>query len=255
MSWCDRLASVPTVGFRLTNHFAPIDVLLDSLSPILDRVPEDQTKNVAVEQSTTNFSSTFVLNDGFKYSATEAQISVAFQHRMRYRHTSGGSPVMEMLSKPMPFTSLLPEVSKRLVEATLLLPKASERQVTRVGFVSTTPIGEEDLPPGIKRMIDYIGRPWKGMFDAYNLNLTMQLNKTAEILDRCTHALVKHEDKDQLLTLQFDWQRRFNTGWAVTHSNLVRILGDAEKDALKYFEDLAEGSRFDEVLLRETVGA
>lgn len=82
MSWCDKLASVPTVGFRLTNHFAPIDVILNLLSPILDRVPEDQTKNVAVEQSTTHFSTSFVLNDGFKYAVSEAQISVAFQHRM-----------------------------------------------------------------------------------------------------------------------------------------------------------------------------
>ena len=166
MSWCDRLASTPTAGFKLSNHFAPTDVLLGSLAPIFDRIPEEQTKNVTVEPSSTNFSISFVTNDGFRYSANESVVSVAFVHRVHYRPTSGGPPVMEMLSKPMPFTKLLPDVSKKLVEGTLLLPKATERQVMRVGIVSTTPIAAEDLPPGIKRMIEYVGRPWKGMFDA-----------------------------------------------------------------------------------------
>jgi hypothetical protein len=57
----------------------------------------------------TNFSISFITHDGFKYSATEAIVSVAFNHRLRYRATSAGPPVMEMLSKPMPFTKLLPD--------------------------------------------------------------------------------------------------------------------------------------------------
>jgi hypothetical protein len=246
---------MPTVGLTLTNHFAPIDVLLGSLTPILDRVPEDQTKNISIEQPSTNFSIAFILNDGFRYAANEKQASVAAQHRVRYRQTSGGPPRMEMLSKPLPFTALLPVVSSKLVEMTLLLPKASERQVKRVGVVSSTPIAEEDMPPGIKRMIDYLGRPWNGKFEGFSINLTMQLGQSGEISDRCTHLITMPEDKDQLITLNFDWQRTFETGWQVTQSNLERLMREAERDALKYFEELAEGSRFDEVLLRETVGA
>ena len=81
----------------------------------------------------------------------------------------------------------------------------------------------------------------------------MQLTSTAEVTERCSHMIVQPEEKDQLLTLQFDWQRLFSKGWTVTKSNLERVLNEAERDALRYFEDLAEGSRFDEVLLRETV--
>jgi hypothetical protein len=36
-SWCDKLASTPTVGFTLTPHYAPFDTVLNRLSPILDR--------------------------------------------------------------------------------------------------------------------------------------------------------------------------------------------------------------------------
>jgi len=58
------------------------------------------------------------------------------------------------------------------------------------------------------------------------------------------------EDKDErLLTIQFDWQRNFVSPLQVRKADLERIVDNAQKDSLKYFEDLAEGSRFDEVLL------
>ncbi|MGO9049121.1 MAG: hypothetical protein ACLP19_03295 [Xanthobacteraceae bacterium] len=254
MSWCDRLASTPAVGFKLTSHFAPIDFLLEALAPIIDRQPEEHAKQITFEQSNTNFSAAFILNDGFRYAATEAQVAVTFNHRARFRPQSGGPPTMEMLSTPTPFTALLPIVSERLIEATLLLPKIAERKVFRVGIVSTTPIADEDLPPGIRRMIEYVGRPWKGKFDAYNISLLMRLAEGEEVTERCTHTIQRPEERDQLMTLQFDWQRTFKNGWTPNKSNLERLLAEAQRDALKYFEDIAEGNRFDEELLRETVG-
>jgi hypothetical protein len=58
-----------------------------------------------------------------------------------------------------------------------------------------------------------------------------------------------------LLTVQFDWQRTFGTEWQATRSNLERVLEDALKDSIDYFEQLAEGNRFDEVLISEAANA
>jgi hypothetical protein len=159
---------------------------------------------------------------------------------------------MEMLSKPMPYTTLLPAVFNKLVEVTLLMPEASNRTINRVGIISTTPISEGDIPPGIKRMLEYIGRPWRGKFESFNLNLNMVISDAGETKERCIHGIIKSEDDEQLMTLRFDWQRVFKTAWPITKANCERIINDAQKDSLKYFEDLAEGSRFDEVLLRES---
>ena len=161
---------------------------------------------------------------------------------------------MEMLSKPMPYTQLLPTVCERLTEVTLLMPDANKRTINRVGIMSTTPIAEEDVPPGIKRLLEYIGRPWKGRFENYNINLNMVISESTGAKVRCAHNIIKPEESDQLMTLQFDWQRIFDTPWAVSKANCQRITEGAQKDALKYFEELAEGSRFDEELLRETAG-
>jgi len=89
MSWCDKLASTPTIGFRLTTHFAPIETILDALSPILDAFGEGDAKNVTLDQSQTFFSTGFTTNEGFRYSADENKISVAFNHRVRFKPVSG----------------------------------------------------------------------------------------------------------------------------------------------------------------------
>lgn len=253
MSWCDKLASTPTVGFRLSTHFAPIEIILDAWAPILDRASEDDAKNTTVEQPQTFYGIGVITREGFKYSADESKISVAFQHRTKVRATSGGPPRMEMLSTPMPFTALMPVVEARLIEATLLLPKAKDRSVQRVGVISTTAIAEEDLPPGIKRFVSYVGRPWKADYlDSFNITITADISVTGGIKERCVHTIAKSEDKEQLMTLQFDWQRLFDDGWQITQANLERVLQGARKGALAYFEDLAEGNRFDEILISST---
>jgi hypothetical protein len=84
---------------------------------------------------------------------------------------------MEMLSKPLPFTILVTEVGNRLVEAVLLMPKIQDRKVRRVGVVSMTPLAEQDVPPGVKRLIDYKGRPWGGLLDSFNMESNGQINK------------------------------------------------------------------------------
>jgi len=251
-SWCDKLASTPGVGFRITQHFAPIEIILNELSPILDRATESEAKNITIDQTATFFSTAFNTNDGFKYAIDQSKVSVHFNHRLKLKHVSGGPPIMEMLSKPLPYTTLLPVVASKLVEATLLLPNAKDRAVEQVGIISATPIAHEDVPPGIRRLMDYVGRPWNGMLDGFNLTINAQLRETAELTERCIHTLVMPEDKEQLLTIQFDWQRKFKTAWQISKSNLEQILEDAQKSALKYFEELAEGSRFDEILIRAT---
>ena len=118
-----------------------------------------------------------------------------------------------------------------------------------------TPLAEQDLPPGVKRLIDYMGRPWGGLLDSFNMEINGQIDKATDLTDLCIHTLIKPEEGNELLTVQFDWQRTFGTEWQSTRSNLERVLEDALKDSIDYFEQLAEGNRFDEVLISEAANA
>jgi hypothetical protein len=252
-SWCDKLASVPTAGVKLDPHFSSSDSLFDSLSTVLDPLyTEDKVRFQVTQQQ--SFDISFTTEDGFMYAADPTKFSVAFRHRMRARQVSGGPPVMEMLSRPLPYTQLLTEVIKRAVDGVVLTPSSKERMVRRVGIVSTTWVAEEEMPPGIDRFIKYMGRPWGGPVDTYNISLCVDLGKGKGTADRCVHTVIKTEDREQLISMNFDWQRMYPAGQPVRKEVLYEVMGEAEKAALKYFEDLAEGRRFDEKIIRESVG-
>lgn len=251
LSWCDKLASTAGAGLKLDFHFASADSILDGLSPLLDRMPKGNKPKFDMSRHE-SFAVTFTTDDGFQYGIEPSKVFVAFKHRLRARAVSGRAPIMEMLSQPMPFTKLLPTVCKKLIEVTLLIPGPKNRKADRVGIISTTSVAESELPPGIARFISYMGRPWKGSVDHYNFNITTEISKTAEWTDRCLHTLTKPDDPEELLTLNFDWQRTFASGRPLNENSLTEALKTSEKAALQYFEDLGEGPAFDEEIIRST---
>jgi hypothetical protein len=249
LSWCDKLAATATVGFGVNYHFASIAVILDALSPMLDKWVEGDRPLFDIERREP-FSVTVRSHDGYNYEIDPSRISVGFQHFMRMKIVSGGPPVAEMLSDPLPYTMLLPSVSGRLMDATSLVCQGTTRRVTRVGVVAQAMVASPDIPPGIARFIAYIGRPWKGFVDHYSFQIISDLADDSESSYRCIHTLSKLEgDPDQLVRLNFDWQRTLKNGLTVTSDSITQLTKSAEQDAIKYFEELAEGNLFDENLI------
>jgi hypothetical protein len=188
--------------------------------------------------------------DGYIYGINASNISVEFRHHYRVRHTSAGPPAVVFLTEPLPFTTLLPIVSEKLIETTLLVAQAKQRKITRIGVVATTTVALEDAPPGIARFLTYVSRPWKGRVDFYSLEITGVIDETPDWSDRCVHQLIKREDPDAVPSVKLDWQRTFTTRRQVTGESIKSLLSHAEVAANQYFEDVAEGNRFDEELLR-----
>jgi hypothetical protein len=250
LSWCDKLASVPTAGFKLDPHFASSDSIIDCLSSVLDpQMRGDRTTFTVLQQSTFDFQ--FQTDAGYHYSIDATRAVVAFRHKLRTKATSGGPPIMEMLSQPQPYTKLLREVSDRLLEATVLLAGTKKRTVTRIGIMATTTVAVEEAPPGIERFIHYIGRPWRTSTDHFNINVLADLKSEDGWKDRCIHMVNKPEDPEQLMTVTLDWQRVFTTPKPITTDAFAPIMQDCQKSALAYFEEVAEGSLFDEKLISE----
>ncbi|WFU23142.1 hypothetical protein QA649_34440 [Bradyrhizobium sp. CB1717] len=244
MSWCDKLASVPTVGLTFDFHFASTDELLSSMTPILDKLVLNNKPTFEIEKLEV-FAVTINTHEGFKYAVEPSKASVAFNHRMRPKAVSGGAPTMEMLSKPLPFTELLPAVSDRLIEMAVALPGPKGRSFTRYGVVTTTPVDEDELPPGIKKLIAHFGKPWGGLSDSFGIRTCASLTKTSSYYDRCIHTLARSEDPNELMTIGFDYQRTFTNGQPISQAALKDAAEGTERAALKYFEELAEGNRFD----------
>src|SRR4051812_2930659 len=90
-SWCDKLASTPTVGLKFEPHFASGDTLLNSLTPMLDPWADGEKQKFAIDQMDF-FSLTLTSEDGFRYSFDQTRSVVEFRHRMQSKPVSGGPP-------------------------------------------------------------------------------------------------------------------------------------------------------------------
>lgn len=248
-SWCDILASTPSVGFGFDWRMMTGDSVLGNLSRLLDPLVANERPKFTIKRADP-FSVTITREDGFSYGIEPSKAYVTFQHTMRAKAVSGAAPVMEMLSRPMPYTKLLPEVSDMLVEMTLALPHGVHghgRKLQRVGIVSTTHVDEGEVPPGVKHLIEWMCRPWSTV-DSFSIQATAVIARHDRWTDRCIFNLVKPEIQDELMTIIFDWQRTFAMGQQIGEDSLRRIVKQAQKDALVYFEEIGEGNRIDERL-------
>lgn len=243
MSWCDKLASRPIVGLSFNKHFRPSSELLSAVAPLLDELAGRLSDKFTLAKQDP-FSVEFITESGFKYNIDPARISVEFQHRLKLVNTSGGMPKTQMLSKAEPYTHMLIEVGKRAVAAAELLVTQPNRVLERIGVVSVTLVNDDDAPPGIRRGIDYLSRPWSAV-ESYHFQTTAGVARTDEWEDRCIHTLVKPEtdDDEKLVTMQFDYQRKLTSKKGI--SSVKSSVSAVQEAALKYFEDLAQGDMFD----------
>jgi hypothetical protein len=192
---------------------------------------------------------------GFVYAATFEVLSVEFKHRMKLRSKSAGLPVAEMTSQARPYTELLTQVTDRFLSALELITSGKNRKLLRLGVVTTTVVDDEAAPPGVRRLLEYCARPWKASLESYNLQLTAPLGtptKTAGYEDRCIHTITKSElDEDNLITVRLDYQRTFDDEKNLSMSSIKGLLNSAKQSALDYFEDIAQGDRFDDEFTTE----
>lgn len=244
MSWCDKMASTPAVGLRFANFFATQQQILSALAPILEENASETKVDFSLNDAGP-FAITINTKEGYQYTIDHQKIAVTFTHRVHFRPVSGGPPVMEMLSKPRPYTTLLIDCAERLVRAAMLMRSIRQKNFSRVGIVSTTLAEIEELPPGFEKLLSHIASPWDNSVSECELRIIAKLTETDKHSDRCLHQMIVREDKSELPTVVLDWQRNFLRQQTADERTIRKAIDEASEAALGYFEDVAEGARFD----------
>ncbi len=246
MSWCDKLASRPTVGILFNKHFRPSTTLIEKLTPVLDGLAGNVSDKFSIAKQDT-FGVALTTENGFHYTVDPTRVAVEFQHRLKLKPVSGAVPTVEMLSSAEPYTKMLQEVSSRALAAADLLID-SNRTLERIGIVCNTVVSEEDAPPGILRYIDHCRQPWAGRADHYTFNVVAVVDERDDWDDKCIMVFNKPEsDDEELLTITFDYQRKFKEKKHFKDVQALKpIITAVQNEALAYFELLAIGDMFDE---------
>lgn len=243
-SWCDKLASTPAVGFRFTSAFIPSDAILSAFSPVLNAQVDGDRQTFTIE-TLEPFAAHINTESGFKYQIDPNALSVTYNHRIKASPASAGPPIMELISKPAPYTELLDDVIDMIHEAAALLPPVRGRLIKQVGVVSQTQVHLEDAPPGIISLFGEIGRPLGGEVQSFNVAITNVINRTDGYLDRCIHTLGLPDDEKKLINVLLDWQRVYTDPKTVSAPTLKNMLETAKSEALAYYERVAEGGLAD----------
>ncbi len=228
----------------MTPDVLPGDLILRAIGPSLIEIAREDIDEFTIEEHS-SLALQASTEDGFKYSVDSRKAKVAFQHKLRALAVSGGPPIMELITQPQPYTTLLDECARRLTAIVSALPAQGNRKLVRVGVVSQTHVDEADLPPGIRQIIAHHEKPWDEPLEHYSLQFGVPLARVEGHWDRCVHTLVKPDDPKKLMTLQFDWQRTFTTPGRLDRRSLEASFAQCATDALAYFEAIAEGGRYD----------
>jgi hypothetical protein len=243
VTWCDKLASVPLVGLLYDEPlYVSGDAIIDALSPMLSKWRTGEKAEFNVVQ-TEPLKIDITHNNGFTYSVEPSKFSVAFQHRVKFRNVSGGKPVAELISSPQPFSQLLDSAIAEVIEAAVLLPRANVRSVKRIGIVTTTHADEQDMPPGVVRLLDYVLAPWRET-EAYSVSVVPAPKLGKDGSDRCIYGLNRSEDPEQIPQFRFDWQRTLKHPIPIDKAALVKEMQTIRKAALAYFESIAIGDAY-----------
>lgn len=243
--WCDKLASLPTVGIKLDTHFAPSEIIANALTPITDALVNGDKAEFIIEAPSDAFGFSFVTGEGYKYGFGAASISVSFQHRANVKQRSADVPTFELLSNARPYSELIPLLHEKVLIAADHVIKLKPRKLIRVGVVSITTANREDLPPGILAAIDRFGRPWKSGLDSFAISLTAVLSRDENSEDRCIYKFSSVEHSDGLIEVNLDMQRTFKNPRSATKDNIKACLGSVTEAAYVHFEDVAIGGMFD----------
>ena len=137
------------------------------------------------------------------------------------------------------YTVALPKVCERLVETALRIPDVDGRKIMQFGIVSTSVVSVDEMPPGIKTLIETTIKPW-GEQEAYTIQVASILNNNSDFSDRCIHTITNPEDKETIPTVSLDWQRTFKTPRFLRKNVLEEIVPRGRDEALAYFEQLGE---------------
>jgi len=247
MNWCDKLGSTPAIGYQLDWHTLPSDILLDALSSLVDGMVSGDEQRFTIDLKDA-LKLTFTSHDGFQFGLEPARIFVEFRHRAAYRIGAGGIPNLVLNSKPSPYTELLDEVQRYLQNTMEIVNRLKVRRLIGIGVVATTVVDEHDVPPGIRKLLTHVSNPWQGKLETLTFQAQTIVHEDEEFSHRCTHTVVKKLKNDDPMDVIFDYQRVYKKPPEVDASRLRTATEKVKSVALDYFEQLAQGDRFDDFL-------
>jgi hypothetical protein len=241
-SWCDKLASLPSVGLKFSNSFTSSAILLDKITPFLDSMATGDTNNFTLLRNEP-FSIAIDTEQGFQYTIEPGRVFITKVRKIKIKNMgTSHSPIFELPYDEQSYTQALQELVNRIVDFSQLLIDFGTRRLIRVGIVTTTSAKEDEFPPGIIGIINELKTTWNNTIISIDNNIKTVISRSDDEEIYCAHRIVVPEESpDSLVTIIMDWQKQFIVPKICSISSTRKIIDGCVISAINYFELFASG--------------
>jgi hypothetical protein len=237
MEWLNTLLATPTIGIafpRDQHRFL-------SFPPKLGNYLNTITNNgMSISYTTNNELIEISQNNKFTIKIMPNDLSVGFSYQIAAEREPGGIPKINDVNL-RPYRELLDETIRVFLDIYKSYFEGLTSPINRLGVVAVVTMKQGDVPPGIKKIIDHIGLPWKSHPLNYNISMRFPLVENGSIVETCMHRLIGIDDERKDFLCLLDWQRLFKTAKAFNATTITAEISDCIKASSEYIQKFGVG--------------
>lgn len=122
-------------------------------------------------------------------------------------------------------------------------PLFNKKPVSRIGIVLELNMAYDDMPPGIKKILDAQNKLWGEKLDSFDFRFLTLIAKNEASSYKCHHAIKTlniQETNEKSLFCYLDFQEYFDPDIELDHSRLSSKINILRNKALEYFDNFGK---------------
>ncbi|MBI4600913.1 MAG: hypothetical protein HY721_03035 [Planctomycetes bacterium] len=238
MRWLDNVLATPIIGLRVEPDFVRAPGYPAALGPLLNRLLQEQGE-IKIETAQP-LSLVFRSTDGFLHKVLSTDVIVEFNYPLSAQTKPGELPTLERREVES-YSKLLEQTEARMKDVVGHIAAQEPLAVRRVGIVAAMRHKRDNLPPGVKALLEHLARPWGELLKS-ETSLLAKLAGQDAWRDQCHHTVVFDEaSQPGSIQLTLDWQRVFTEAGKWRAPQIEEELRRSRGSALEYFERVGAG--------------
>ncbi len=238
MLWLDNVLATPIMGLRVEPDFVRAPAYPAALGPLLNRLFQEHGEiKIDAPQP---LSLVFRTKDGFQHKVLSTDVVVEFDYPLSAQTKPGELPVLERREVES-YSKVLEQTETRLGDIVELIAVEEPLAVMRVGIVAATRLKRDNLPPGVRALLEHLARPWGELLKSES-TLLAKLAQDVSSREQCHHMVVFDEaSQPGSIHLTLDWQRVFAASRSLRAPQIKEEVRRCRESAVSYFERVGAG--------------
>lgn len=241
--WLDQTLAVPVIGILTKPWLGFATGIWMSLEKLGEKWKGDvnihPNSAISVRVSRSN---------GIYFDLTHSSINAGFTYQLTVKSRPALFPELVGPSTVEPFNELVDRVATELRDLLEVSGDGGKsRSVIRIGCIADCRLAEDTAPPGLRKLLNHLERPWPGKLKGTEGTLLVELSNSTQTREQCHHTVSRNAyDRPNDLVLRLDWQRMWHDGKPMRTSELITAITSVKTDAASYFQSFGEGTWGDE---------